>query len=83
MKKLVFIFVSALFYSVSIVAQDDSLLEYVHLFPNCVDNEESTIYGGTYGEYPPEIEDAIFPGGGFVKMSQYIYTNTEMQPVYT
>ena len=83
MKKLVFIFVSALFYSVSIVAQDDSVLEYVHLFPNCVDNEESTIYGGTYGEYPPEIEDAVFPGGGFVKMSQYIYTNTEMQPAYT
>ena len=55
MKKLVFIFVSALFYSVSIVAQDDSVLEYVHLFPNCVDNQESTIYGGTYGEYTHEI----------------------------
>lgn len=70
----------------SIVLQannDDSLLQYVHLFPNCVDNEQSQVFGGTYGEYPRDLEDADFPGGGFVAMSQYIYRNTEMQPVYT
>ena len=83
MKKLSILFFSFVLQFTALVAQDDSVLEYAHLFPNCIDNQESTIYGGTYSEYPPEIEDAIFPGGGFVKMSQYIYSNTEMQPVYT
>ncbi len=83
MKKGGILFLVFMFQCTALVAQDDSVLEYAHLFPNCIDNQESTIYGGTFSEYPPEIEDAIFPGGGFVKMSQYIYTNTEMQPVYT
>lgn len=82
MKKIFITIIGSLFIATTAMAQD-SLLEHVHLFPNCNDNQESPIYGGTYGEYPDEIEDADFPGGGMVPMTQYIHKNTEMQPVYT
>ena len=62
-------------------AQADLLL-YQGFFANCVDDEKSPIYGGTYCDYPKNMQDAKFPGGD-VEMSLYIYQNTEMPDVFS
>jgi hypothetical protein len=55
---------------------------YAYLYKDCVDDEESPIYGGSYSNYPPELVDAQFPGGD-VELSLFIYKNTERQEVYS
>ena len=55
---------------------------YAHLYKDCVDDEESPIYGGSYSAYPKELNDAQFPGGD-VELSLFIYKNTERQEVYS
>lgn len=55
---------------------------YAHLYKDCIDDEQSTIYGGSYSAYPPELVDAQFPGGD-VELSLFIYKNTERQEVYS
>lgn len=59
----------------SLNAQDHS--EFENLYPNCVDNQESTIYGGTYGNWPRELILPDFPGGGDVEFTRYVHSNIE------
>ncbi len=49
---------------------------------DCVDDEESPIYGATYSAYPKNLVDAQFPGGD-VEFSIYLARNTETQEVYS
>jgi len=49
---------------------------------DCVDDEPSQIYGGTYSEYPKGLVDAKFPGGD-VELSLFIFRNTEIVEVYS
>ena len=48
---------------------------YEKLYPGCVDNEESTIYGGTYGAWPKNLILPEFPDGGDVEFTRFIYNN--------
>lgn len=48
---------------------------YERLYPGCVDGSESTIYGGTYGSWPPDLNLPEFPGGGDVELTRFIYDN--------
>lgn len=67
--------------SLGLCAQTDPM-KYARLYADCVDDEPSTIYGGSYSEYPKNFQDAQFPGGD-VELSLFIYHNTEMQEVYS
>lgn len=67
--------------SVCLFAQGDYGM-YAHLYKDCIDDENSPIYGGSYSEYPKELMDAQFPGGD-VELSLFIYKNTERQEVYS
>ncbi|MCQ2369105.1 MAG: energy transducer TonB [Paludibacteraceae bacterium] len=49
---------------------------------DCVDDEESPIYGATYSAYPKDLVDAQFPGGD-LELSLYLSRNTEIQEVYS
>ncbi len=49
---------------------------------DCVDDEESPIYGATYSAYPKDLVDAQFPGGD-LELSLYLGRNTETQEVYS
>ncbi len=55
---------------------------YVGMYGDCVDDEPSPIYGGTYGEYPKGLIDAQFPGGD-VELALFIHNNTEVVEVYS
>ena len=83
MRKIIILFGTILLATATVFGQGDYLLEYANLYPDCIDNEESTIYGGSYGEYPSGIQDAIFPGGGDVQMSRYIARTIEYPEVYS
>ena len=58
------------------------LLMYEGFYANCVDDEKSPIYGGSYCDYPKNMHDAKFPGGD-VELSLYIYQNTVMPDVFS
>ena len=49
--------------------------KYEKLYEGCVDGKESTIYGGTYGSWPPEMNVPEFPNGGDVEFTRFIYEN--------
>lgn len=48
--------------------------QYTNLYPNCVDDEPSKIYSLD----EPYLEPPVFPGGGPVQMSRYVYFATEI-----
>lgn len=55
---------------------------YTGIYGECEDDEPSQIYGGSYSEYPPGLNDAQFPGGE-VELSIYLSRNTDIQEVYS
>ena len=61
--------------TVLLKAQDYT--EFEDLYPNCQDNYESKIYGGTYGNWPPALNLPVFPHGGDVELSRYVKNNIE------
>lgn len=61
---------------VSMVSAHAANLEkYEKLYAGCVDNQESTIYGGTYGAWPKNLILPEFPDGGDVEFTRFIYHN--------
>lgn len=57
----------------------DYLSQYEELYPGCVDNEESIIFGGIYpNPWPKNLTPPEFPGGGDVQLSRYVHSNVEM-----
>ena len=52
-----------------------NLEQYESLYPGCVDNQESTIYGGTYGAWPKNLILPEFPDGGDVQFTRFIHSN--------
>ena|SRR5574344_1220362 len=75
---IIFLVISCVFTSFS----QSNPMQYAAMYEGCVDDEESEIYGGTHGEYPNTLVDAVFPGGD-VELSLFIYKNTEIQEVYS
>ena len=61
-------------------AQTDPM-RYANLYLDCEDTEYSPIYGATYGDYPPNLVDAEFPGG-VVEFSMFLAQNTRPIEVY-
>ncbi len=58
------------------------LKEYENLYPDCVDNEASIIFGGSYPEpWPGELNLPVFPGGGDIQLSRYVNSNIEYPDV--
>lgn len=55
---------------------------YTGIYGECEDDEPSTIYGGSYSEYPEGLVDAQFPGGE-VEFVIYLSRNTDLQEVYS
>lgn len=78
MKRLFFIS-SFWFLGLSVFA--GNLTEFESLYPGCVDNQESTIYGGTYGAWPSKLVLPEFPGGGDVEFTRFIYNNIDYPEV--
>ena len=78
MKRLLLFFPFWVCWSISFSA---NLSEFEKLYPGCVDNEESTIYGGTYGAWPSRLILPEFPGGGDVEFTRYIYNNVDYPEV--
>ncbi len=71
--KHVFVILSFIFSSLPLLAQQYD--EYENLYPGCVDNQESTIYGGTYGSWPSSLILPEFPGGGDVELTRFVHDN--------
>ena len=63
------------FLAFTAVSHAANLEQYESLYPGCVDNQESTIYGGTYGAWPKDLVLPEFPGGGDVEFTRFIYNN--------
>lgn len=74
LKKIVILFLG-LISSYVVMAQDHS--EYENLYPDCVDNQESTIYGGTYNGWPKALIPPEFPGGGDVELTRFVHSSIE------
>ena len=71
-----------LFSANHIFAQYEYLSQYEALYEGCVDNEESTIYGGTYPQkWPDGLNPPEFPGGGDVQLTRYVFSNMEYPDV--
>jgi len=86
LKKLKEFFVSLfflLFTAGTSFAQYDYLLEFEHLYPDCVDDGAgATIYGGSYpNKWPKGLELPEFPGGGEVQFTRFIHSNTDYPDV--
>lgn len=81
MKRITLLLVSIVSFAFMLQAQGDYGM-YAYLYKDCVDDEESPIYGGSYSAYPKDLIDAQFPGGD-VELSLYIHKNTERQEVYS
>ncbi len=64
-------------------AQFENLLEFEHLYPDCVDNGAgATIYGGTYPDpWPKGLTLPEFPGGGEVQFTRFVYASTDYPDV--
>ena len=69
-----------LFVATHLVAQDP-YAQFEELYPGCIDNEESTIYGGTYGKWPKELNLPEFPNGGDVQLIRFVHDNLEYPDV--
>jgi len=83
MKKTAIISLFFLLFTGTSFAQYDYLLEFEHLYPDCVDNGEGAkIYGGTYRDkWPKDLNLPEFPGGGEVQFTRFIHSNTEYPDV--
>lgn len=73
-RKIVWV-LSFLMSAVFLQAQDYS--EFEDLYPNCQDNYESKIYGGTYGNWPEALNLPVFPHGGDIELTRYVRNNIE------
>ena len=51
--------------------------QYVDLYPDCIDDEDSKIYSLE----EPYLEEPEFPGGGQVQMTRYVYFSTQYPDV--
>lgn len=65
-----------------VFAQYEYLNEFEELYGDCIDNEESTIYGGNYPQkWPKGVRLPEFPGGGDVQFTRYVHANIEYPDV--
>ncbi|MBO4805423.1 MAG: energy transducer TonB [Paludibacteraceae bacterium] len=62
-------------------AQYEYLNEFEELYGDCIDDEESTIYGGSYQKMPRDTRLPEFPGGGDVQFTRYVHSNIEYPDV--
>ena len=63
-------------------AQYEYLSQYENLYPGCVDNEESVIFGGSYpNQWPKNLIPPVFPGGGDIQLVRFIANNLEYPEV--
>lgn len=63
-------------------AQFEYLSQYEALYPGCIDNQESPIYGGTYPQkWPKDLNLPEFPGGGDVQLTRFVFSNVEYPDV--
>lgn len=67
--------VAFLFTYFSLFAADGQYDEFEKLYPGCVDNQESTIYGGTFGSWPSNLILPEFPSGGDVELTRFVRNN--------
>ena len=71
-----------LFASGTLFAQYDYLLEFEELYPGCVDDEESVIFGARYpNKWPSELNPPVFPGGGDIQLTRWVHSNIEYPDV--
>jgi TonB family protein len=84
-RRIGYIFLFAFFFlsvPYTLTAQYERYLEFEHLYPECVDEEESTIYGGTYpNKWPDGLNLPVFPGGGDVELTRFVHHNIEYPDV--
>ncbi len=82
MKKSILLLLLAIFslVTMNVVAQDP-YAEFEELYPGCVDNEDSPIYGGTYGKWPTDLNLPEFPNGGDVQLIRFVHDNLEYPEV--
>jgi len=59
------------------MAYSQNYSEFESLYPDCVDNQDSPIYGGTYGKWPEGLNLPEFPGGGDIQLTRYIHDNMD------
>lgn len=62
-------------------AQYEYLSQFEELYGDCIDDEESTIYGGKFNKMPKDIRLPEFPGGGDVQFTRYVHDNIEYPDV--
>ncbi len=60
-----------------VAGAQDPYAEFEDLYPGCVDNQESEIFGGTYSKWPAALNLPEFPHGGDVQLTRYIHDNME------
>ena len=72
-----------LFASGMVFAQSfESLREFEELYPDCVDGEESVIFGGRYpNPWPRDLNLPVFPGGGDIQLIRFVHSNIEYPDV--
>ncbi len=75
--RLILILLLSLCSSFALWAQDNLYGEFEDLYPDCIDNQESKIYGGTYGRWPEGLNLPEFPHGGDVQLTRYVNDNME------
>ncbi len=76
--KIVFVVLVAMFFTnANAEIQFAYYDQYAQLYPDCVDDEESEIY--TLDE--PFLEEPVFPGGGRVQMTRFVWFSTEVLDV--
>ena len=82
MKKNILLLLLTIFslLTMNVVAQDP-YAEFEELYPGCVDNEDSPIYGGTYGKWPTDLNLPEFPNGGDVQLIRFVHDNLEYPEV--
>ncbi|MCQ2217624.1 MAG: energy transducer TonB [Paludibacteraceae bacterium] len=80
--KSIFCFMLLCMNTLSSFAQYEYLNEFEELYGDCIDDEESTIYGGTYPQkWPKDVRLPEFPGGGDVQFTRYVHANIEYPDV--
>lgn len=65
----------------ALAAQEDRYAEFEELYPGCVDDVDSPIYGGTYGRWPQDLNLPEFPNGGDVELIRFVHANLEYPEV--
>lgn len=82
MKKNILLLLLTIFSLVTLnVVAQDPYAEFEELYPGCVDNEDSPIYGGTYGKWPTDLNLPEFPNGGDVQLIRFVHDNLEYPEV--